>query len=337
MLTLPALALIAGSAVALVAVVTIGNWRGDRRSLATRAKALETLGRTVQHRRCATELRRVAPHPPVRSGAVTILGPADKRQASSTVHSVSPTLRSATGPVPHPEHLRRVSRPEAAVGNTSASEPTGNTSGPAAPEAGIATPQQVSAGTGDLPDITTELPKTSSPVRRRVLAAAVSVAVMATGALAAGVWTPSPQSRTALESAATGNEVTPVSDPATPGASQPTETTQVAPPPPLATRTESTDTESVSAASPFTLDLAAGNPTWVRVATTAGSTMFEGTLEAGDTVQLRPEEPVDVRMGNSAGLLMGIDGHLVSHSRTEGQPLTVTVRTPPAPGPLPNP
>lgn len=335
MLTLPALAILTASTLALVVAVVAGWNRRDHRTVTSRAEALKVLGNATQQHRDAAELRRVPPHQSVRSGAVTILGPVDKpRHVSINPHSepvVSPVAHlgrpqrvvDAALPPAHPAPVRPLSGP---------AEPTPqdpySAQHSAVPDELVPDPVAILPLSAELPQsITSEPAQASSPAGRRVLAAAVSVAVVATGAMALGVWAPAPQPQAASDIAGVEHQRPSGSDlaaPHTPELPAPPSEDQ---PSPLATQPEGTGAESVRVQSPFTLNLAAGDPSWVRVATTGGSTLFEGTMEPGDTVQLRPAEPVDVHMGNPAGMLMGVDGRLVSHSRAEGQPVTVIVNT----------
>ena len=63
---------------------------------------------------------------------------------------------------------------------------------------------------------------------------------------------------------------------------------------------------SVSATAPFTLTLDATGPCWVQVSTDAGQTIFEGTLQAGDSHVVTGTSALTARLGNarSVGLLL---------------------------------
>lgn len=95
-------------------------------------------------------------------------------------------------------------------------------------------------------------------------------------------------------------------------------------PPPLAPSGDTRGgTVAFTIAAPLTLDLAASAPSWVRVQTTDGVVLFEGTLAGGDATRVAVGSPVLVRLGNPAGVLAAADGRRLDHPRPPGEPLTL--------------
>jgi uncharacterized protein DUF4115 len=65
---------------------------------------------------------------------------------------------------------------------------------------------------------------------------------------------------------------------------------------------------TVVVAVPFTLTMATNAPCWVMVQTSAGQTLFQGTLLAGQQKQVSGAGPLTIRMGNTAAMQMTLNG-----------------------------
>ena len=174
--------------------------------------------------------------------------------------------------------------------------------GPPAPARGR---HRTSVGAG------VDLPKPL--VLRRSAAIAASVAVLLAGVLLA--------------------LVRPGGSPVPPGPADAVEASPAVPapftdstlPPPLPPSGAVGEAVTFDVTAPFTLDLAAGDTTWVRVQTANGIVLFEGTLAPNDTTTVPATGPVQLRVGNPAGLLAAADGRLIDHPRPAGQPVTLAL------------
>jgi hypothetical protein len=58
---------------------------------------------------------------------------------------------------------------------------------------------------------------------------------------------------------------------------------------------------------PFSLTLRATGPCWVQVRTQHGPTLFEGTLQAGQTHTVTNAAPLVVRLGNTPAMTRVVD------------------------------
>lgn len=166
------------------------------------------------------------------------------------------------------------------------------------------------------------LPQTSAPSRapsralrrRRLATAAAAIAVVAAVGLAS-TWNsggPSPYPATTADAASTA--------PLSP------EGSGAAPAPPSLPLTPGLVVGGVAAfevAAPFTLDLAADQPSWVQVRNRSGQVLFEQTLQPGESTQVDVDQPVAVRIGNPAGLAVTAGFIPLDHPRPPGQPFTL--------------
>lgn len=83
------------------------------------------------------------------------------------------------------------------------------------------------------------------------------------------------------------------------------------------------DVAAFEVAAPFTLDLAADQPSWVQVRTRSGQVLFEQTLQPGESTQVNVDQPIAVRTGNPAGLAVTAGFVPLDHPRPAGQPITL--------------
>jgi hypothetical protein len=83
------------------------------------------------------------------------------------------------------------------------------------------------------------------------------------------------------------------------------------------------DVAAFDVAAPFTLDLAADQPSWVQVRNRSGEVLFEQTLQPGQSTQVDVDQPVAVRTGNPAGLAVTAGFVPLDHPRPAGQPITL--------------
>jgi hypothetical protein len=83
------------------------------------------------------------------------------------------------------------------------------------------------------------------------------------------------------------------------------------------------DVAAFDVAAPFTLDLAADQPSWVQVRNRSGDVLFEQTLQPGQSTQVDVDQPVAVRTGNPAGLAVTAGFVPLDHPRPAGQPMTL--------------
>lgn len=335
---------IASVVVALAAIAVVIRWprpRADRRVLQRRAHSLEALGLVVT-RSATARAEAVARHadrqdPPVnetsayRPVAITVLGPVDadpsgERSAQVEGQPVRPHGRRAsrspsrrhTRPALHhdptPSRLVQLGSDDLPPDETL----TQTVSSLAAAEPAPGDGASVTTRTRRPVSVTTPRGETPpTPVRRRAVrrwsAAAVAIVVVL-GGLATARLRPGgdPMSAVPGETAgATPTEVPP--------------TTDTAPPAPLAPVGTIGDSVTFALPPPFTLELAAGDTTWVRVQATSGEVLFEGTLAPNDTITVPTTIPVQLRVGNPAGLLAVAGGRLIDHPRPPGQPITLAL------------
>ena len=143
------------------------------------------------------------------------------------------------------------------------------------------------------------------PTSRRVKTAAIATTLLV-GALAVIVAF-APSGGTTKRNAATS--------PTLPHAPTPTTTRRV----PVTTTTQPASAVQVAAAPgglsgtvvvavPYTLMMATSAPCWVSVQTNTGQTLFEGTLLAGQQKELSGAGPLTIRMGNTSGMQMTLNG-----------------------------
>jgi len=328
---MPAASTIASIVVALAAIAVVVRWprpRTDRRVLERRAHGLEVLGevvtRSAANRTAAIEdhLSRQAVAPPDTAHhptPVTVLGPTTP--GDETV--VLPAARAQGRPAAPGD---RPPRPLPATRGIPLPSP------PAAA-------QVIRLGVDDLPpddDLSETVdgfspaaPATPSthgrrPPAPRRLAVVGAALLVVLGGVALAVARPAsdlaPNASGGRAAAASS-----VADPATPAPTTGGPSTEDAPPPPLTPGAVTGNTVAFDLAPPFTLDLAAGAATWVRVQTTGGDTLFEGTLAPADTTSVAATGPLQLRIGNPAGLLLAADGRLLDHPRPSGQPLTLAL------------
>ena len=158
-------------------------------------------------------------------------------------------------------------------------------------------------------------------VRRRILAAAAIVVALASVAIALELRRPGTNAPVITEELLTGSEVAAAS---TDASTPPTDATP-APTTPLAPTAVNGDEVGFAVLPPFTLDLAADQPSWVRVTSVDGTVLAEQTLQPGGSTQVAAAGPVTVRTGNPAGLAVSANGRLLDHPRLPGQPLTLAV------------
>ena len=154
----------------------------------------------------------------------------------------------------------------------------------------------------------------SAPRRRRLATAAAAIAVVAAVGLAS-TWNsggPSPYPATTADAASTA-PLSPEGSGAAP-----------APPSlPLPPGLVVGDVAAFEVAAPFTLDLAADQPSWVQVRNRSGQVLFEQTLQPGESTQVDVDQPVAVRTGNPAGLAVTAGFIPLDHPRPAGQPITL--------------
>jgi hypothetical protein len=153
--------------------------------------------------------------------------------------------------------------------------------------------------------------------RRRLAVAAATSLVLGLAVVAAGLIEGQP-------STAEGPISPPPAQaaPPDPGITADNGTTVTNPPDLLQPTGQSGDSLSFTVPQPFTLDLAAGETTWVRVTTQSGLVLIDGMVEAGATEQLALNEPASLRIGNAAGILIAAHGQLLDHPRSP-QPVTI--------------
>jgi hypothetical protein len=150
-----------------------------------------------------------------------------------------------------------------------------------------------------------------APRRRRLATAAAAIAVVAAVGLAS-TWNsdgPSPYPATTADAAST--------------APLPPEVPEAAPSLPLTPGLVVGDVAAFEVAAPFTLDLAADQPSWVQVRNRSGQVLFEQTLQPGESTQVDVDQPVAVRTGNPAGLAVTAGFVPLDHPRPAGQPITL--------------
>ena len=158
--------------------------------------------------------------------------------------------------------------------------------------------------------------------RRRVLAAAAIIMALASVAVALELRRPGTNAPVITEELLTGGEVAA----ATPDTTVPSATDATpSPTTPLAPTAVNGDEVGFAVLPPFTLDLVADQPSWVRVASIDGTVLAEQTLQPGGSTQVAVTGPVTVRTGNPAGLVVSADGRLLDHPRLPGQPITLAV------------
>ncbi len=64
---------------------------------------------------------------------------------------------------------------------------------------------------------------------------------------------------------------------------------------------------TITVSVPFNLTLRATGPCWVRARTDHGHTLYEGTLQAGQTQTVTSAEPLVVRFGNTPAMALVVD------------------------------
>ena len=124
----------------------------------------------------------------------------------------------------------------------------------------------------------------------------------------------------------TGGSTAGPTDAATPSNESIADTEPLDPPPasiPLAPGMVVGDVAAFDVAAPFTLDLAADQPSWVQVRNRSGEVLFEQTLQPGQSTQVDVDQPVAVRTGNPAGLAVTAGFVPLDHPRPAGQPITL--------------
>lgn len=350
---------IASIVVALTAIVVVIRWprpRADRRVLERRAQSLEALGLVVT-RSAVTRPDEVARHErrhldasadpaSCRHVAITVLGSADVEcrraheagtgapRPSSAVHR--PPRRQPRPPtrvvqldahdLPPDEDLTQTVDglvpsgvdPDDVPRGASLPEPTAAVTSPRAQRhshhsghsgtAAEARPRPASMAP-PLPDNRPTPQRRHDP--RRWAAVAVALLVIL-GGFTVSLIRPDPSPSAPARDEAGG---------ATSTTSPPT----TSPPPPLTPTGSLGESVAFALPPPFTLDLAAGDTTWVRVQATGGEVLFEGTLAPDDTASVTTDGPVELRVGNPAGLLAAAGGRLLDHPRPSGQPVTLAI------------
>jgi hypothetical protein len=233
----------------------------------------------------------------LRLGATDVPPDDDLSETTDSLHSWHAEA-SARPPATPSRSLHPALRPARATASSGSGVSAATADPPASATPSVSAPASLGA------------PRATGKHRRARVIAAATVALVVGGAVVVGVRSgPGPADATAVVAAAL----------------TPTPTPDPAPPPALTPVAASGDVIAFSAAAPFTLDLAAGAPSWVRVQTASGAVLFEGTLVAGEQTSVRAEEPVRIRLGNPAGVLAAADGGLLDHPRPPGQPLTLAL------------
>jgi len=156
----------------------------------------------------------------------------------------------------------------------------------------------------------------SRPHRRRQL---VTVAAAVSLIAAVGVASNWDATNNGGSTAAPADAATPSNEPSA-------DTEPLALPPasiPLAPGMVVGDVAAFDVAAPFTLDLAADQPSWVQVRNRSGEVLFEQTLQPGQSTQVDVDQPVAVRTGNPAGLAVTAGFVPLDHPRPAGQPITL--------------
>lgn len=185
---------------------------------------------------------------------------------------------------------------------------------PAPPSAWIPAGGSVSPSAGGSVTPLSRRPQARTPRRRRLATAAAAIAVVAAVGLAS-TWNsggPSSGPDTTAEATSTA--------PLTP------EVPETAPAPPSLPLTPGLvvgDVAAFEVTAPFTLDLAADQPSWVQVRNRSGQVLFEQTLQPGESTQVDVDQPVAVRTGNPAGLAVTAGFIPLDHPRPTGQPITL--------------
>ena len=141
------------------------------------------------------------------------------------------------------------------------------------------------------------------PSRRVVSAAGIGVAVAATVAGAVLITTNGHGGAKVASSKPPARvSVVPTTAPAAPTTSTTAASLvgQVVPTP--------TGDASVAVHGPFTLSLHATGRCWVQVVGATGQSLFEGTLNPGQTQSVSGAPPLTVRLGNTRGITLLVDG-----------------------------
>jgi hypothetical protein len=151
--------------------------------------------------------------------------------------------------------------------------------------------------------------------RRRLAAVAAAISLIAAVGFASN-WN---SDGATTSSAASGDTATASDDPVTDAVTP----ASPAPSIPLAPGMVVGDVAAFDVAAPFTLDLAADQPSWVQVRNRSGQVLFEQTLQPGQSTQVDVDQPVAVRTGNPAGLAVTAGFVPLDHPRPAGQPMTL--------------